>query len=418
MFMYSSKQNKRRIKEHAFACRTIGVSREIPVFVLEVTMNEKVSIALERMDWGIALLARGLEERRKLSEEKPDEYPASLRFRKGGSMLLSACLELGLAPDEVFALADEASLFERVLIYPISDFLSKMPEEIVKLLEKQAFYDLGPLAVRYSETEYVASPQCLDYSAELGTFLFDDLAELKIYKILFQSNDETFYRDGRLFLITHPVATESELRAFIFKYGKDFRAEELILTAYEAIPDGSRICERCGWTITKDRHGCHCSSARCVEPEPIWSEQGLASAKLRRLTPAAMRYIARPGMLELDIRKLCLENGCEEAVLWPSFDKWDVRVKFRSGKVWMIDAKDYANPHNLRRHLEISGGFPEGAYDRGFVVYRGSGKESEYGFQNIVNGALNTPRVICASLADFEKALKKAGRKENGYGEE
>jgi hypothetical protein len=80
------------------------------------------------------------------------------------------------------------------------------------------------------------------------------------------------------------------------------------------------------------------------------------------------RFVSTPGRFELQLEeKLHNLLGKDGVEMWPQYDQYDLRLTFSSGKIWAVDAKDWANPFLLARNTKEFPTIP--LWDRAFFVF-------------------------------------------------
>ena len=133
-----------------------------------------------------------------------------------------------------------------------------------------------------------------------------------------------------------------------------------------------------------------------------------------------MRYFAQPGKLELEIVNFC-EKKKIGWKLWPQMDRFDVEITFPDGEVWEIDAKAYRNPISLRSKIENDNGFPDGEYERGYIVVPTEFVRGDQQYTKIVNGVLDKlhqPNVRCITMNRLKTFInRKVGYCREKYAE-
>lgn len=164
----------------------------------------------------------------------------------------------------------------------------------------------------------------------------------------------------RRFLIEHPVATQDELS----DAGSQRELTPFAATLHElyeriptsAIHDGDLLrCGYCGWTLERRQERLRCGSPRCRALTENFSRGTVTETydvvdPPLRVRRAIRQYVVAPGIYELNLADEVEAFGliCQ---LWPSYDRYDVRVIFDDGEVWAIDVKDWKYPHLLGRQL-------------------------------------------------------------------
>jgi hypothetical protein len=161
----------------------------------------------------------------------------------------------------------------------------------------------------------------------------------------------------RRLLIERPVMTALELHQQMGDPSLTLVADH-VRCAYlpapaEAVLGGQVFCCRgCRNLLTRDdADQLVCFDERC---------RRLANQRPGRVLPASegvfwlMRplrtFVAAPGRAEIRLADRLTRQGLR-VELWPSFDAYDIRVVFPSGRAWAVDVKDWANPFLLARHV-------------------------------------------------------------------
>ncbi|WP_013323625.1 hypothetical protein [Gloeothece verrucosa] len=109
--------------------------------------------------------------------------------------------------------------------------------------------------------------------------------------------------------------------------------QELVRQAYREAPPQSvsmPLCKTCGGYLD--------CAARDIEDccEPL-------DRRVDRVpTEDTVICLIRPSFLELRLARILEEMGLQ-VELWPDLDKADLRVKFPTGEVWALDAKDWGS---------------------------------------------------------------------------
>ncbi len=182
----------------------------------------------------------------------------------------------------------------------------------------------------------------------------------------------------RRFLIEHPYATTSEIKAVFRKcqYAKANKVGDLYKTLSAEAEKSVWICDRCGPLMMEDGQLTGVKPTVCdghrkgldwiheVELKP-GSRQLLSGIHLTVLIPGVPE-IALFRMLE----ELCqqAQPGLDEVLLYPEIDRYDLQLRFSDRTVWAIDVKDIPNPLNLAHELKPLNRSGSLKYDEGLYV--------------------------------------------------
>lgn len=225
--------------------------------------------------------------------------------------------------------------------------------------------------------------------------------------------DQEHYVKIRRFLIEHPVLDKSERDSFLREIAGEKQANEAFRFAYEEFAEKGWRCPACGWTMTQTAGGdLRCHSRNCLAPRPELSqaeELDGSQTELFRLKQGIMRYFAMPGKLELQIAGYCKKQQIQHT-LWPQMDRYDIEIRFSDGEIWEIDAKAYRHAKGLRAKLEAENGFPEGDYQRGFIVVPTEYAQKEREYTNIVDKTFqqyHQKNVKCVTLYQMKQYIRK-----------
>ncbi|MFB5676445.1 hypothetical protein ACE3NQ_08590 [Paenibacillus terreus] len=169
---------------------------------------------------------------------------------------------------------------------------------------------------------------------------------------------ESVYRDIRKFLIENctidpnvrlPIENGNEE---LLNYEGELRSFYEAVPAYYFINGGIHLCPRCGWTLkqTKDGHfECDTEKCRRLTGNFELKKKTFLCNKLMRVKRGIRRYIVDPGLTELSLYERILKRYQKriKLELYPDFDKFDIRLQFEDGGVWVIDLKDWSSSTNL-----------------------------------------------------------------------
>lgn len=316
------------------------------------------------------LIAAGLRKREDLFLANPQRYPYCHELREGIQRF--AALHLQYAQNdqairELLANLSESSFIRTWCTREISAWVEHWSPAARLELRTLDCMKLGPLA-EVSGSFFSITEECEDLLRLNGNGSLDDLHELQVFDML-KSAGQAAYVFGRKFLILHPMLSWDEhsaiMRADITMLGPDpldqgelqriseTWLKELVGIAYEQVPQGLKTCPVCGWTMSL--HGLRpmCLTAACtahVDAERYDTLPDIApnSFRLRR---GVMRYIAKPGALELHIARSIQKLGLPFE-LWPHLDTCDILVTPPGGRTIAVDAKDQRNLKLLARNIE------------------------------------------------------------------
>lgn len=362
----------------------------------------------------IALIAKGLMEKERLLQDRPNRYPHSKALQHGINIFLFASLEWGGVGEKVFEFADESSFLYRYARIPVAQWFDDWNPEVCRQLdlENQPFYGYGAFAYyRKRANRYTMSEDCAVFLETQEANTIEGTDEFALYeKIIRLSQAE--YCLVRRFIIEHPIMTIDERREILVRLVESVVAKEAINIAYEQFHDKGYRCPVCGWTMTEGSYGPVCHSEYCVKPTPVLNDEVMldgTAETIYRLKKGIMRYFAQPGKLELDIVAFCEKKGIGWE-LWPQKDKYDVEITFSDGTVWEIDAKAYRNPIALRSKIEIDNGLPEGDYQLGYFVIPTDYTKGNRQYTSIVNRALDSlhqPNVRCITMKKLKEYINR-----------
>lgn len=148
-----------------------------------------------------------------------------------------------------------------------------------------------------------------------------------------------------------------------------------------------------------------------MECEPSVTLKDLRREPVRRLKKGVMRYVAAPGRLEMKLAEQCDKLHLPYE-LWPQMDRYDLQIQLPSGDIWVIDAKAYHNPLNLRTQVEQDSAFANGAFQKGFYVVPQEYTRKYRNYLSIINDTLTHKgsayaNVQCVTDLKLKRLLKK-----------
>lgn len=223
-----------------------------------------------------------------------------------------------------------------------------------------------------------------------------------------REDGERQYAELRQFLIDHPLALASEVRARLIPLGLAFS------DCYQSVPapclrsmNGEDVCypcPRCGWPMSMHRRtgAMRCHAVACVaegvrfgwlhdRPVPTgnkaWDARPVPVAGRVRLTPGLWRYTVLPGLWELDLARRLRRIPGVEVALWPRLDLYDLDVR-HGARQWRVDVKDHRSPRRLlellRQHppsVPTHVVIPDGRRADLSLLRHGAGPESLWRFE-------------------------------------
>ena len=209
---------------------------------------------------------------------------------------------------------------------------------------------------------------CLEFLRLNGGGSTDDLHENRVYSML-RDAGQAAYVFGRKFLILHPVLSWEECTAAaranlaVLEHDQLDQGEmahvdgpwvqELVDTAYERAPLGLKVCPVCGWTMSL--HGLRpmCLNVECTAHVDASEYEKLPDVPPNsyRLRRGVMRYMAKPGVLELQIARKVQALGLPFE-LWPHLDTCDILITLPGDHTIAVDAKDHRDIDRLVSSIE------------------------------------------------------------------
>jgi len=125
-----------------------------------------------------------------------------------------------------------------------------------------------------------------------------------------------------------------------------------------------------------------------------------------RLKRGVMRYISNPGKLELEIQSFCQKLNIKTE-LWPNHDQYDIKIIFKDGTTWGIDAKDYVNPYMLAKSISEDREFQRAPIDKGFYVIPNSANNYAPDYLKICKRALpHASKFDCIKLSQIKRLIR------------
>lgn len=301
--------------------------------------------SLKRDEMTLHLIATGvirLGER--ISRGDSMGYPYPTELQRGANRLVAARLMRKQTPPQ--GIPDLLNWCRA----PIADWALDLPADAVGQGDR--------LLDGYTPTDVCDCWACS------GTNIEEDLTERhfmsQVFALCRLNGGANVYTQFRLFIVQpeHRVLTALDFQKASLDFSL-YGLKDLLLEAYTAAPVsclfGSEYvcCARCGNLLQRDERGePTCENERCrlrritvgrrikATEEPVW------------LIRALRRYIADPGLAELNLKK-GLEILGLAVELWPDFDRYDLRATTPDGRcVWVLDVKDWANPFLLASQVK------------------------------------------------------------------
>jgi hypothetical protein len=203
---------------------------------------------------------------------------------------------------------------------------------------------------------------------------------LSVLSLCQSSGSPHAYVAFRRLLIEHPVLTGLEFQRYLTDPQMTLLSE-YIRASYSAAPAAARnhgfyaTCANCNNLLLRSSRGeLVCEDENCRRSSQRMGRVGktiAASEGVAWLIRGLRRFVAAPGRAELRLAHR-LERLGLDVDLWPSFDRYDLRIVFPDGEVWAVDVKDWADPILLARRLNEKGSpaIPsEPAWTRAYFVF-------------------------------------------------
>ncbi len=313
---------------------------------MEAVMTDKMyrKPALSADELTLSLIATGIiQQSEKIARGEGMRYPYPTALQRGLDRLTAARLMNGLNPPQ--GIMDLLKWSQA----PLADWRLDLPPEAIGE-DDRLLHDVTPTDL------------CDNWACS-GSNVEDDLTEQQFMKGVFDTcraaNSPVTYTEFRQALIEPSNRTLTKLESV--KLGLRFASDGLqshVTEAYSSAPASARFgseylcCKRCGNLLLPNQRGePQCENERCcakgcevgrripLSGEPVWLKRPLR------------RYVADPGLAELDLKRK-LEKRGYTVQLWPQYDKYDLRVTAQDGRVWLVDVKDWANPFLLARQVK------------------------------------------------------------------
>lgn len=278
-------------------------------------------------------------------------YPKALQ--QGMHKLASLQVDAGLYP--IRGLQDLLMLAHQ----PLLTWQFDWPEEFAEPLDK--------LLDRGLPTNF-----CLQWVHDQGVDAFDQEQLLpKVMEICRQAQQPETYTAFRGLLIHQPVIDSMSLQEAKMEPTMRLLAGELS-EAYTPVPPSSnqdgvfQLCKHCSGLLLRIEGGdFQCENERCRVRGFAVERVIDATAGVLWLTSGLRRYVAQPGLAEIELKK-SLENLGLTVEMWPNFDAYDLRVAI-GNEIWAVDVKDWANPFRLAQQAGSLRKNPH--WNRAFYVF-------------------------------------------------
>lgn len=318
----------------------------------------------------VSLIAVGLYDTERQAEKTPNKYPVSPFLQKGMNIFLADRYFVGNVQSHEHS--DIYSFCKHYLSAPLCEWFSDWDPSIQAKIKDRLpmIWSLDALALEMGNNRYECSEECLDLVNILETDnIIESTEQRMVYDELRQLSQNDYTRIRR-FIIEHPEATISEYQSLFRSYIKNDHAKKALDNAYKA-------CDA-----------------------------------LYVLHPGVKRYMADPGVYEIELSQFCDNLGLEWE-LWPRLDKYDLAIHFKNGKYWTLDVKAYKNAYILQDKIRADGGYPrDEKFDEGFIVVPNdkikASKQKEHYTRIINNNCFaDEPNVSCVKLSEIKRAIKK-----------
>ncbi len=270
----------------------------------------------------VFLIAAGLRKREELFAANPRRYPYCNELRDGIQRFAALHAQHAGSNQTLLELLDglsESSFIRAWCTRDLSTWIEQWTPAAREELGNLECLELGPFA-EVGGGFFNITEDCLEFLRLNGNGSTDDLHENRVYSML-RDAGQAAYVFGRKFLIMHPTLSWEERAAAAHANLAALKpdqldqgemahvdgswVQELIDTAYERAPLGLKVCPVCGWTMSL--HGLRpmCLNARCTAHIDAAEYETLPDIppNSHRLRRGVMRFIAKPGALELQIAR-------------------------------------------------------------------------------------------------------------------
>ena len=171
------------------------------------------------------------------------------------------------------------------------------------------------------------------------------------------SQGAQIYTKFRRFIIEHPVLTNQALVEAKGLFGLGVGLADLLEECYEPAPSCYRLqgnfyaCPYCH-ALTSVANAQVIANPDCnrCPPGRRLKRKVKLSQDVLKLRRGIERFWFYPGRAEIRLYEKLAELGLQ-VELYPSCDRYDLRVTFADGEVWALDLKDYSNPYLLVKRL-------------------------------------------------------------------
>ena len=371
---------------------------------------------------GMYLIAKGLcqQERKANSNNNRFKYSDSPSLKHGLNKLLIFAISNNCFDNtgKIIAPFDETDAVLNYFSKPVSNWMSKWPEEVVNAVKEGYIFSWDNLVEPRYGNKYQPTRFCEEV-ADVYRIVETELEQERFYNSI-KNLDQEEYVALRRFVIENRAITKSllnnEMRAFIERFEKD-SVRNAILAAYEKWSDTANkvyICSYCGWTVTFDRNNeGSCQDKRCKSNTNSFKDIKIINdspENYYRLKKGVMQFIASPGSIELEIEKTCIDMGLK-TLMWPDMDRYDIKIVFGDGEYWAVEAKDYSKAFLLKDKIEQqSVAIPDAGYEKAFVVIPDDRVKNNPDYCKTVNKgirAVEQKSVKCITFKDLIKRIKK-----------
>lgn len=296
----------------------------------------------------VVLIAVGLYEKEKTKTN--GHYPYSNKLIHGINIFAAQALLYSESPDIILNNMHEAAFIEMYATKPVSEWFAGWNDVFVSCAKENSLWNTEALTMCYGQGKYRVTDDCVDLINAQDNDLLNGMEQKEIYKAMMQLSQKD-YVYFRKYMITHPICSEQELRRMRIQYADNSDALFILNVAYEQVPADCYRCPVCGWTLIFEGMQAYCCNTSCssqkLRPEDL---EIISEFDNYRLRHGAMRYIALPGQLELQIQKYADKQGLQTE-LWPNKDQFDIGITFCDGTYWAIDAKTYSSPYRLKEDI-------------------------------------------------------------------
>lgn len=355
-------------------------------------MNE---LQFDRMLYAIAV---GLYEK----EQSTEKYPYSNHLHYGLNML--AAMAVQHEQTEMLQTLHETAFLTQYAVRPVKEWFAGWGDEVLHRLSAFALFETGAL-IEMEDRSFTITEECADLCGNAESDLMNALVQNHVYRMMRGLTPEQ-YTAVRKFIVEHPVSTEREIRRFKMEQ-KIPEIRDILVAAYETIPEESYRCPECGWTMQFHGKQALCCNQSCTAHHPDRSQMELLDTTgLYRLTHGVMRYMCLPGKLELAIQVKAEQYGCKTE-LWPELDAYDIRITLPGGRVWAVDAKTHRNPYTLADSIRNDSAFALAPAEKRLYVIPAE-RLSVYGdYCQICQDALQGKDVTCITDRALYGMLRK-----------